>query len=452
MTEKQPAKILMLGWEFPPHISGGLGVACLGMTRALAERGHPITFVLPRVKQGMSNEAPVDLLGVNQFPVPSARPPAMGAMLAGISPGLSIHTIDSLLSPYMTEESYQLTRSVYQQRMAGERQGGERGDVPASVVGDVSGDYGPDLMAETLRYAAVVGEIAAGVEHDVIHCHDWLTMLAGIRARQVSGRPLVVHVHALEFDRSGEHVNQLVYDIEKHGMEQADRVVAVSHYTRDTIIRRYGIDPAKITVVHNAVDRSHSPVPLPAPRRNGRQRDKVVLFLGRITFQKGPDYFIEAAARVLKKKENVRFVMAGSGDMTRRMIERVAALKMGTRFHFTGFLRGAALERIFRESDVYVMPSVSEPFGISPLEAMYHDVPVIISRQSGVAEVLHHALKVDFWDVEALADRILALLNHGKLHEEIVRQGSKELKAIQWSNAAHHLHDVYNQARERSIQ
>jgi glycosyltransferase involved in cell wall biosynthesis len=287
----------------------------------------------------------------------------------------------------------------------------------------------------------VAGAIAGRVEHDIIHTHDWLTMLAGLAAKRVSGQPLVVHVHALEFDRSGEVVNRAVYEIERLGMEQADRIVAVSQLTKQTIISRYGIDAKKVEVVYNAVANR----PRRASGSRVARRDKVVLFLGRITFQKGPEYFVEAAARILKHRDDVRFVMAGNGDMAPRVIRRVAELKIGKRFHFTGFLTGSAVDRMYEESDVYVMPSVSEPFGIAPLEAMRFDVPVIISKQSGVAEVLRHALKVDFWDVDDLADKINSLLDHRPLHRELVRQGARELETLKWSRAVERLGDVYRE-------
>jgi glycosyltransferase involved in cell wall biosynthesis len=297
-------------------------------------------------------------------------------------------------------------------------------------------------MSEVMRYASAAGSIAKKVSFDIIHVHDWLTMLAGVEAKRISGKPLIVHAHALEFDRSGDNINKAVYDIEKYGMENADRVIAVSHYTKDTIIQKYGIDPAKVTVIHNAVTKDLVPYNSQYKRMG---KDKVVLFLGRITFQKGPDYFVEAAAKVLAHSDNVRFVMAGSGDMAPKMIERIAELKLGRKFHFTGFLKGQEVEQMYRESDVYVMPSVSEPFGISPLEAMRYDVPVIISKTSGVAEVLSSALKVDFWDIDELAGKILAVLNHKSLRDELVARGSVELKTIQWDNAAARLTEVYNQ-------
>jgi glycosyltransferase involved in cell wall biosynthesis len=422
----------MYGWEFPPHISGGLGVACFEMTRALVEQGHRITFVLPRLRDELDGQrSHVDLLGLAQFAAGLRE--SIEEETRHFLEHVAILPVDSPLRPYLTDVEYRRVIELV------EELGRHRREVSTGFGVTMTGDYGPNLMDEVVRYARVAGAVARRVPHDVIHAHDWLTMLAGLEARRVGGRPLVVHAHALEFDRSGEQVNQAVYDIERAGMQGADRVVAVSHLTAETIAARYGVDPARIEVVHNAVTRKARTQVVD----RGRRREKVVLFLGRITFQKGPDYFVEAAARVLARRDDVRFVMAGSGDMAPRMIERVGKLRLGRRFHFTGFLTGAAVERMYLESDVYVMPSVSEPFGLSPLEAMCYDVPVIISRQSGVAEVLRHALKVDFWDVEELAGKIIALLDHGPLRDELVSQGARELESLQWGSAARKLTGIY---------
>ena len=305
-----------------------------------------------------------------------------------------------------------------------------------------SGKYGANLMEEVARYAQVGGTIAMQHkdEFDVIHAHDWLTYLAGIAAKELTGKPLVVHVHATSYDRGDEkHIDTRVLDIETRGMMAADRVVTVSDLTRNIVINKYKIDPSKVVTVHNAVDFS------------GREnlevergvKDKVVTFLGRITFQKGPEYFIEAAAKVLKRTKNVRFVMAGSGDMMNRAIRQVARLGISDRFHFTGFLRGQDVQKMFALSDVYIMPSVSEPFGISPLEAMRSNVPSIISFQSGAAEVLKYALKVDFWDVDAMADDIYALLQYPALARFATRQGFDEVNELKWNGATAKLKKVY---------
>ncbi|MBO7641261.1 MAG: glycosyltransferase family 4 protein, partial [Bacteroidales bacterium] len=305
-----------------------------------------------------------------------------------------------------------------------------------------SGKYGSNLMEEVARYAMVGGTIALQRkdDFDVIHAHDWLTYYAGIAAKRLTGKPLVIHVHATSFDRgSVDNIDTRVYAIERRGMEAADRVITVSDLTRNIVITKYGIDPAKVVTVHNAVDFSG---------RDNLQvergiSDKIVTFLGRITFQKGPEYFIEAAAKVLKRTEHVRFVMAGSGDMMNRSIRHVARLGISDRFHFTGFLRGADVQKMFALSDVYVMPSVSEPFGISPLEAMRTGVPSVISKQSGAAEVLKYAFKVDFWDVDAMADQIYGLIQYPALASFAARTGYDEVNTLKWNNAAAKMKKVY---------
>ena len=274
----------------------------------------------------------------------------------------------------------------------------------------------------------------------MIHAHDWLTYYAGIAAKRVSGKPLVVHMHATEFDRSGENINTIVYNIERTGMMAADRVMAVSNLTRNIVIEKYGIPADKVVTVHNGVRfKTHE-----GPEEKRGVEDKIVTFLGRITYQKGPDYFVEAAAKVLKRLPNVRFVMAGSGDMLNHIVRRVAKLGISDRFHFTGFLKGDEVRRMFELSDVYIMPSVSEPFGISPLEAMKSNVPVIISKQSGVAEVLTHAIKVDYWDVDAMADAIYSLVSYPALHNMFITKGQEEVTTLKWDNAARNVLDVYN--------
>ncbi|MDR1951386.1 MAG: glycosyltransferase family 4 protein, partial [Bacteroidales bacterium] len=306
-----------------------------------------------------------------------------------------------------------------------------------------SGKYQSNLMEEVKQYAMVASTIAEQHDYDLIHAHDWLCYEAGIAAKAASGKPLVIHVHATEFDRSGENVNQVVYDIERRGMHAADKVMTVSNLTRQIVIERYGVDPSKVFTVYNAVE----------PIENKKQivvekhfKEKIVTFLGRVTFQKGPEYFVEAAHRVLQKDDNVRFVMAGSGDMLNKVVRRVAELGLGTKFHFTGFLKGLDVDRMFMMSDVYVMPSISEPFGISPLEAMRAHVPVVISNQSGCAEILHHALKVDFWDIDAMANSIYGLLHYDTLHKLFSEKGAEEVNNLKWENAALNNLKVYNKA------
>lgn len=399
----------MFGWEFPPAISGGLGTACFGMTKALAQRGHRIIFVIPVLPEP-GRPSHVTLIAASAFAdAAGGRAPA----------GVAVRPVESPLRPYIAPPEY--------------------GRLRESLLAS-PGPYGPDLFSEAERYAQAAGLIARRVAFDVIHAHEWLTVPAALRARRVSGRPVVLHVHALESDRSGGSADARIVAIERQGLQEADLVIAVSRYTKRMIVERYGIDPGKIRVVHNAVSRSEAAAGGPKPFGG-----KIVLFLGRITHQKGPAVFVEAAAKVLRALPDVTFVMAGSGDLMPQMIERVAELGLGGRFLFTGFLRGEEVERMYAASDLYVMPSVSEPFGIAPLEAMRSDVPVIISRQSGVAEVLHHALQVDFWDVDELAGKICAVLTYEALAREMVERSREELAGITWDRAARQIEDVYRE-------
>jgi len=402
-------QILMFGWEFPPYISGGLGTACFGMTRALVERGHRVSFVVPSLP-GSSRASHVELLAALDFSTGSETRHA----------GITVGPVESPLRPYMAPEQY---RAVL---------GGSLLESP--------GHYGTDLFDEVRRYGEAAGAIARRHSFDVIHAHEWLSVHAALRARQESGRPFILHIHALEFDRSGGSGNPDICAVEQLGLAEADHVIAVSHYTKGMIVDRYGIDAGKVTVVHNAVSRGEAAETYRVAKQPG---EKIVLFLGRITHQKGPGYFVEAASKVLRMFPGVTFVMAGSGDLMPQMVERVAELGMGSRFLFTGFLRGDEVERMYAATDLYVMPSVSEPFGIAPLEAMLYDVPVIIARQSGVSEVLHHALMVDYWDVDELASKICAALTYDALTREMVERSREELKAITWDRAAKQIEDVY---------
>ena len=523
-------KVLMLGWEFPPHISGGLGTACYGLTQGLAHHGVEIDFVVPRA-HGDEDERFVRIVGANRVPVfewvrevergkPGARvgverertrarrrreraadggASTDGRAAAGatrearegwrrIEKTLEILEVDSLLTPYDTEESY---RARYESVAgdpaagaaadgalagaggAGEERGGSRSSrararetievlreklvhyhelageadrivdrIAEKGTLEFTGLYGPNLIAEVARFALVVGEAARQRTFDVIHAHDWMTVPAGLVAKRLSGKPLVLHVHASEYDRSGDNVNRQVRDIEQLGLEGADLVVCVSHYTANLLQQRYDVDPSKLRVVHNAVTHKeqvatfHVEKSVPEP---------IVLFLGRVTFQKGPDYFLEAAALVIKVEPRVKFVMSGSGDMLPVMIERAAKLGLARHVHFTGFLKGADVERMYAMADIYVMPSVSEPFGISPLEAMALDVPVVLSRQSGVSEVLRNALKVDFWDVRDIANKVLALLRYPALSAQLSEEGREEIRRIRWEYPAGLVRDVYRE-------
>ena len=422
----------MFGWEFPPHIAGGLGTACYGMTRGLARNGVEVVFVMPRA-YGDEDQRFVRVVNASDVETIGTRDHEFSEELLE---KVSFIHIDSNMLPYISPEEY----AAYHDEFVRSGRTHEWTDVWKQRY-TFSGKYGANLMEEVARYAMVAAQVAKDLEgqFDVIHAHDWLTYFAGIAAKRVSGKPLVVHMHATEFDRSGENINRRVYAIEKAGMQAADRVIAVSELTRRIVIGKYGIPADKVVTVHNAVRFGESEEA--APER--AVKDKVVTFLGRITYQKGPDYFVEDAAKVLQRVSDVRFVMAGSGDLMNHVVRRVAQLGIADRFHFTGFLKGGEVQRMFRLSDVYVMPSVSEPFGISPLEAMRSGVPVIISRQSGVAEVLDYAIKVNYWDVDALADAIYGLLTYPALGRMFASKGLEEVTGLKWTNAAAKIKTVY---------
>lgn len=429
-------RVLMFGWEFPPHISGGLGTASYGLTKGMASLGSVgVIFVVPKA-WGDEDQSVVRLIGANNVPVAFKT-----INYAGIRKSVDKIEVDSHIIPYTDPEEYwKYTRSEVD---------GRKIYVTTDDKGRIefSGKYGPTLMEEIRKYAIVASVIATEFDFEIIHAHDWLAYPAGIAASKASGKPLVIHVHATDFDRSGGNVNPEVYAIERSGMEFASKIITVSNLTRDIVISKYGIDPEKVVTVYNAVD--DLDLPESSTWRKGFD-DKVVTFLGRITMQKGPEYYIEAAHSVLKVMSKVRFVMAGSGDMMYKMIRRAAALRITDRFHFTGFLRGNDVFRMLALSDVYIMPSVSEPFGISPLEAMQSNVPVIISKQSGVAEILTHAVKVDFWDIDAMADAIYGILKYPALSGMFIRNGREEVIALKWENSARQVRNVYKEVLRKN--
>ncbi len=413
-------KALMFGWEFPPHILGGLGTASFGLTRGMHQCGDmDITFVIPR-PHGDEDTSFAHIIGATNTPV--------------VYKDVSWDYVENRFGYCMhPDEYYQLRDKIY----------ADFSYLHTNDMGciEFSGRYPDNLLEEINNYSIVAGVIARKENFDVIHSHDWLTYPAGIHAKQITGKPLVIHVHATDFDRSRGNVNPQVFAIEKDGMNQADHIITVSDLTRRTVIDKYGIDPSKVTTVHNAVEPMSDEINAIEGHRG--TDDKIVTFLGRITMQKGPEYFVEAAAKVLKKAKNARFVMAGSGDMMNEMIRLAARRHIADRFHFTGFLKGNQVYEMLKSSDVYVMPSVSEPFGISPLEAMQVGVPTIISKQSGCAEILDRAIKVDYWDIDALADAIYAIISYPSLYDFMRTEGKDEVDQIKWEYAGRKVIDIY---------
>lgn len=390
-------RILMFGWEFPPISSGGLGTATYGLTKGLAENGAEVIVVMP------SDAKDID--------VPDS--------IKIVSAGIKMIGIKSAMRPYMTSQ-------VYEQMM-------KKNPKMKQL-------YGEQLFDEVYRYGEAAKDITKEQTFDVIHAHDWMTFPAAINAKKITKKPLVVHVHATELDRTGGHgVNDYVFNLEKAGMMFADKVIAVSNYTKNRIVQHYGINPNKIEVVHNAVEIQNN---IAAAKLS--VKDKIVLYLGRITLQKGPEYFIRAAKKVLDIDPDVKFIIAGSGDMESKMIEEAANLGIGDKVLFAGFLTGQDIDRAYQMAQLYVMPSVSEPFGITPLESLKNGTPVLISKNSGVLEVLSNCLKVDFWDIDEMANKIFAVLNYPALKEELTSNGSDEVKKMSWTKSAEQVMGIYS--------
>ena len=419
-------KVLMFGWEFPPHILGGLGTASYGITKGLSvQPDMQITFCLPK-PWGDEDKSFMNIIGLSTTPV-VWRDVDYDYVKQRLGDKMSPELYFSLRDHIYADFNYRLTDDL--------------GCI------EFSGRYPENLHDEINNYSIVAGVIARQQEFDIIHAHDWLTYPAGIHAKSVSGKPLVIHVHATDFDRSRGHVNPTVYSIEKDGMDNADCIMCVSELTRQTVINHYHQDPAKCITMHNAVyPLSQEILDMVAERRKARtnRKEKVVTFLGRITMQKGPEYFVEAAALVLKRTRNIRFCMAGSGDMMNDMINMAAARGIADRFHFPGFMRGKQVYEAFADSDVYVMPSVSEPFGISPLEAMQCEVPSIISKQSGCAEILDKCIKTDYWDINAMADAMYSLCTNESLHQYLKVEGKNEVDQITWEKVGERIYNVYS--------
>ena len=426
--ESQTVRVLMFGWEFPPYKTGGLGTACYGLTRGLKNMGVDVTFVIPRSIGEQASEH-VKVIGAGDVHISPAEEEYYTHVKA--------LKVDVTLSPYERpgwrfEEREERYRNVHS----------SVAHKPSGAANNNQELYGGDLFEQINEYADRARLIARSEEFDVIHAHDWMTYLAGIEAKKVSGKPLITHIHSTEYDRGGGwSVNQMVHDIERTGLSEADQVIAVSKRTRQTVMSNYSIPEEKIRVVYNAIDNCDYTIDR---SMKNRLKGKIVLFLGRITLQKGPEYFLQAARRVIDKEPDTTFVMTGNGDMMNRMVKLAAELNIGHKVVFTGFLSGIPLDRVYDMADLYVMPSVSEPFGITPLEAMSHEVPVIMSKQSGVSEVVKHALKVDFWDIDKLASNIISVLRYKELRELLRENGKSEMQKFSWDNSAAQCVGIYN--------
>jgi glycosyltransferase involved in cell wall biosynthesis len=425
--------VLMLGWEFPPNISGGLGTACEGIVKGLsAYNDVHVLFVVPK---SFGNE------NTSHFELIDAENVAKTGKVSFTEHSYSYTTIEvpSRLLPYDSPEDFSKLKHFSNEKIEPNVEIEQSESLTQAHEFHFTGKYGPNLFDEINNYAFIAQLIAENNQFELIHVHDWLTFPAGIAAKQVSGKPLIAHVHSTDFDRSGGKINPSIYAIEKQGFEQADKIIAVSNLIKKRLVTDYGISPSKITTVYNAIN----PLKSNAPKVKRKYAEKVVTFLGRITIQKGPEYFLEVAKLLLQRMKNIRFVMAGNGDMMAKMVELSAKYGISNKFHFAGFLKGNEIRELLQLSDVFIMPSVSEPFGITPLEAMQAKVPVIISLQSGVSELIRNVIKTDFWDIDAMADAIHAIISHNPLSKVMATEGNQEVNKLSWEHAAGDIRNVY---------
>lgn len=393
-------RVLTFGWDYPPIKNGGLGVACHGLTEELLELGLDIVFVLPR-------EQPI--IGNQKF------------IFANKTPS-TIHIFPSALLPYQHAQSYLEYFTEDGKRIRFSRR----------------------IIDEVYRYADAAYGIALREQFDLIHAHDWTSYLAGVAAKLATGKPLVLHVHATAFDQAGSNnVDPDIYAVERRAFHNADSIVAISNYTKGIVVDKYGIDPDKVSVIHNGIKPYSPPLLSSVLYELKAQGKKIVFYNGRITIQKGVDYFVRAARRVVDTDPQVMFVISGWGDMEHQIMHLVGELGLSQHVIFAGALWDEERDRMYQVADLLVMPSVSEPFGLVPLEAIQHGTPVLISKQSGVAEVLTHALKVDFWDTEEMANKILSALRYGVMNRQLVEEGRKELLRITWRRAAEKVLALY---------
>lgn len=411
----------MFGWEYPPLHTGGLGVACQGLVKGLTKNGVKVTLVLP---MDLRNHPDAHML----------RGPgdATGTI---VTDEADIRFIQSALQPYDGFAEYaERVQSIGVNNVA----------APGQSIADL---YGPDLGAAVWRFGEQAVSMTKDLNPDVVHCHDWMTYEAGIRASKYHRVPLVAHIHATELDRTHMQPNQWIADQERNGFLMADRIIAVSNYTKNVLVQHYGINPHKISVVYNGHD---------APRADLHMQHKnvvtdakkkhppLVLFLGRMTTQKNPVAFLDVARLVVDAKPETQIVMAGDGGMLQELVDRACRMDLAENVIFTGKVGKREAEQLYRQADCFVMPSVSEPFGLVALEAIAHGTPVILSKQSGAAEVCDHSFKVDFWDTAKMADCILTVLREEPLARQLRSEAPGILKRLSWKNQAGEVASIYS--------
>lgn len=396
---------LMFGWEYPPAHLGGLGVACQGIVRGLLHHGATVTLVLPH---SAGEEDGVQILSPQ----------------SSVASGGSTIRIPSGLQPYDECASYDARLQDFDLKDDGIRQ-----------------LYGRNLGEEVQRFTDIAVQMTKDVHPDIVHTHDWMTLEAGVQASQYHRKPLVAHVHATELDRTEFHPNPWIFNREMLGLRKADHIMAVSGYTRSLLVREYGIPEDKITVLHNGTFHAE-----PYARTSGSRHvhHPLVLFLGRLTVQKGAAYFIKAARRIADHNPDVRFVIAGEGYLLPQLLRQVCQAGLQDKIIFAGHVTSAEAKKLYAKAACFVMPSVSEPFGLVALEAITHGAPVVLSKQSGAAEVVHNALQVDFWDTEKMADCILTVLREEPLRAEMKAQTPRILSNHTWVRQGRKMLSVYD--------
>lgn len=421
-------RVLMLGWEFPPIINGGLGVACLGISKALSRHVHQ-QIILPKSDPSimLSN---AQVIGLNEKTNIRVRETFHTDYYQGFE---EVYTIESSIDAYGTVGTLE-TPIKKPKTIKSEKSGKVKETYHPFVLDHL---YGHDTAQKVIEYAYQTADLVQDWNFDIIHAHDWMTMLAGVEIKRRTGKPLVVHVHSLEYDRTGATGDNWVFSIEKLGMEEANVVIPVSAYTASVAQEVYHIPSTKIQPVHNGID-----FKIPYKEKKAFP-EKLVLFIGRLTHQKGPEYFLEVADRVLKTNPNTRFVIAGTGDKFQPLIETGAYKHIGTKVHFTGFLTRDKIQELLSMADVYVMPSVSEPFGLSALEAAQFGIPCIVSKQSGVAEVLTGAITVDYWDVTSMVKYINLVLQDQALANTMSKNAETDAALCTWDRTAEEIKNIY---------
>ncbi len=426
-------KILMFGWEFSPLIAGGLGVVCRDISKSLTKINNThITYVLPRIPENTNFE----LSGVR----------FKNADLDNVE----IKIIESMMgSPYASGDNQYTNEDLINLQLKNVKYEKTNTETPKSKKQIKKEIYNANLLKEVDAYADRAEAIAESENFDVVHNHDWMTAPAAVKVKEKSGKPMVMHVHATEVDRTLGHPNPQIYEKEVFGMKNADKIIAVSNRTKEKIVKNYGIDPQRITVVHNAIEQVESKYGPIA--KSIYKDDKIVLFLARLTAMKGANYLLEAAPKVLKHLPKTKFVFVGRGELMEDLIEMSVELGISHKVTFTGFLPHAQVDRAYSSANVFVMPSVAEPFGITPLEAIKNGTPVIISKQSGVSEVLQNVLKVDFWDIDEMANKLIAILKYGVLAEELVNNSKKDLQRLTWNRQTKQIFDIYQELTDNKF-